>query len=1201
MSDKPEPGKLQDRNWKRFLRGPDPMLLEELYVPALAAADRYDRSCAYFSSSVLAAAARGFAKLIQHLITMGDNAPKPAVRLLVNEQLEPDDVQALTETGDTSVLEEALLKRFKTPKDVLEKDRLAMLGWMVKSGMLEVRVGVMRHGSGIMHAKFGIMYDGAGDAVVFNGSGNESAHGLAANYEQLEVSGSWQDGERFDYYKSEFESLWANQHDHVYTVSLPEALKQKLIKFATKEPPAAEPTNAMARQKAAMIWRFIAEACYLPNGATACDATAMIDLWPHHKHVVEDTAGAWPAGRLLCDEVGMGKTVQAIVTLRRLLAGRGVRRALLLVPAGLMKQWQEELREKGGLVVPRLEGLNTLVWPNESEKKVESLAEALKQDILLMSRETARTENNVPILLAADPWDVVLLDEAHAARRAKQVETEFNSGNFLLDMLRKLQLRQRAKGIILLSATPMQTHPWEPWDLLSVLGEGDRWMADFSTVREFYNAIAKIKVGQCDLDTATAVAETVLADPEFPPFKGAKLPSTPGELGKSLAFAKVAQRPALTAWLRSGSPLARRMHRNTRATLRKYHEMGLLSRPPAFRKVNDVQFDYLDKAERAVYDAVTRYIDRRFKELEGEKPGKGFVMTIYRRRASSSPQSLLRSLERRRSGLMQVANQRAHDTVLMGTDVPEAISFDDVPDGETRISLSLPQNPEVARKELTDVEQLIAQLNGLSSHDSKRDRFFDYLKQLTDDGRPALVFTEYVDTLEYLRDNLVDYYQGKLACYSGSGGQIFDGADWKHVGKEAITGLLRKGQLQILLCTDAASEGLNLQTASALINYDLPWNPSKVEQRIGRIDRIGQKWAEVLIVNLFLKNSIDERVYGVLRSRCHLFEHFVGAMQPVLSRAKKMLQAEESPDLKALEEEANLVQQDSILNETYVDADAEASDAVPAAVRREDIIEALKLLDGAFGPIAKAVGDDETFLLSGAGAKKLIIAASAEALDSDHAALPLCPLQPFVRELLGVMQRPGERLPLVISSALQGGFRASIAYWIGVDGKTCPLTTMTELRERVENWDGDYAPPANWQHAETKAAGEAKQLVAALIQRCQTEITAGLSRQTSAARRRLLKDLGRYLVCADGETDDLNRVFHHLMTRDIAGARRLMRCFELFGKAYPEWDDSLRGELAAWSLSLSAGQRRARFAGAELEAAIRDPRWEASGADATKE
>jgi len=458
--DQVPPGCLRARTWKRFLRGPDPTLLDDLYVPALAEAIRYDRCCAYFSSTVLAAAARGFGKLISRLIATGDQAPRPAVRLIVNEELVAEDVRALTETGDTSKLEAALKNRFKNPRDVLEKKRLKMLGWLAKKGLLEVRVGVMRHGTGIVHAKFGIITDDAGDAVVFNGSGNESAKGLIANYERLEVSTSWDDPDRHSEYTGEFEALWNDTHPDVHTVSLPEALQLKLIKFAPAEAPVDEPSNALARQKAAMIWRFIVESPYFPNGGPTCDATAMVDLWPHQRWVVEEVAEAWPNGRLLCDEVGMGKTIEAILVLRRLMAGRGVKRVLLLLPAALLKQWQAELREKGGMTVPRLEGATSLVWPDDSQQKIGGIAEALLQDVLIMSRETARTQNNLAFLLAAEPWDLVLLDEAHAARRRKQVEGEFNSGNLLLTLLRQLQLRQQVRGILLLSATPMQTQPW---------------------------------------------------------------------------------------------------------------------------------------------------------------------------------------------------------------------------------------------------------------------------------------------------------------------------------------------------------------------------------------------------------------------------------------------------------------------------------------------------------------------------------------------------------------------------------------------------------------------------------------------------------------------------------------------------------------------------------------------------------------------
>jgi ERCC4-related helicase len=91
----------------------------------------------------------------------------------------------------------------------------------------------------------------------------------------------------------------------------------------------------------------------------------------------------------------------------------------------------------------------------------------------------------------------------------------------------------------------------------------------------------------------------------------------------------------------------------------------------------------------------------------------------------------------------------------------------------------------------------------------------------------VLVFTEYSDTLEYLRDNLVTHYGKSIGCYSGAGGELGDGEKWQIVTKDEITKALNKGELKALICTDAASEGLNLQAAGAVINYDLPWNPSR--------------------------------------------------------------------------------------------------------------------------------------------------------------------------------------------------------------------------------------------------------------------------------------------------------------------------------------------------------------------------------------
>ncbi|MFH0872555.1 MAG: helicase-related protein [bacterium] len=1063
-------GSLRRHAWRRFLRGPDPSLLDGLYVPALAEAVRYDRCCAYFSSTALAAAARGFGALIERLEAMGEKAPRPSVRLVVNEEMEEEDVRAMMEKGDLSRLEEKLRRRFKTPKDVLEKARLAMLGWLVKKGLLEVRVGVMRRGEGIVHAKFGVVTDGAGEAIVFSGSSNESAQGLLGNYERLEVSTSWDDPERYQEYAGEFEALWGDIHPDVHTVPLPEALRLRLIKFAPTKAPTVEPSNALARQKAAMIWQFICEAPYLPHGDSACDETAMVDLWPHQGHVVEETARAWPEGRLLCDEVGMGKTIEAILVLRRLMAGRGVRRALILLPAGLLRQWQSELREKGGMVFPRLEGTNALIWPDDRVEKVNGIAEALERDALLMSRETARTENNLPLILSAKSWDLVLLDEAHAARRRKQEEGEFNSGTLLLDLLRQLQLRRKTRGILLLSATPMQTHPWEPWDLLAVLGEGGLWLSDFNWIRDFYTAVAAVGRGSCDLSLARRVAETIAADPCFPPLDGeGPLARDKNELARRLAFVPPTKREPLAQWLRTGSPLARRMHRNTRNTLSHYYERGLLPSPPPRRGIQDIVFDYQDQEEREIYNAVSRYIEKRFDELESERPGKGFVMTVYRRRASSSPLALERSLGRRREALRTISERRAYDVDLSASDVPEGLSEEDLPEEatEAKVSAALPQDPQVARRELAEIESLLDHLRSLQGRDTKRDRFFDALRRITEDGRSVLIFTEYVDTLEYLREALVEFYRGSLGCYSGAGGKRWDGVAWQSVTKDAITRALASGELRALVCTDAASEGLNLQAAGALINYDLPWNPSKVEQRIGRIDRIGQRLPEIRVINLFLHNSVDEKVYQALRRRCGLFEHFVGSMQPVLARARRMLLGQEELDTARIEAAASEIEGDPLPGEIYLEGRAVAHGKGGSVLSRAQIEASLSYLKEEFGFRVRGDRRDRSYLVSGPGISKALFTSSVEVLEHDAAARPLSPLEPRIHELVTSLSRPGEHLPLAIGTYQSVAFRRSVVYWVSED-KIEPIESFEDLKGRVDSWNGDYPDPGHWLGAQKR-------------------------------------------------------------------------------------------------------------------------------------
>lgn len=1168
---------LRDRGWRRFLNAPDPDLLAELYEPALREAVRYDRCCAYFSSTVLSVAARGFAPLVEHLLRSTPRPGQPPVRLLVNEELSRDDVDAMLHARGADALAEKLAARLVEPRDALEKERLALLGLLVREGLLEVRVGIMRSGRGILHAKFGIITDDAGDALVFNGSGNESAFGLVVNYESLEVTTSWDDPSRFEHFGDQFEELWRGNNTQVAVVSLPDAVRDRLIRYASHEDtPVVRPIIEMTRRQrleAWMRWRFALEAPWFTDGARNCDAMAPgVWLWPHQVRVVEECATAWPAGRLLCDEVGMGKTIEAIMILRRLLAGRGVRRILLLVPAGILQQWQQELREKGGLLVPRLEGQSTLVWPDGKIEDTLDFSMALRQPIILVSREMARLEQNASILLEAPTWDVVLLDEAHAARRASQVETEFNSATLLLELLRKMQLTARARGILLLSATPMQTHPWEPWDLLAVLGEGAPWLADFGVVRTYYGALAVAGARPLPIDRGRAIATTVAEDDEFP-----SLPIQPAELPSKLLMGRQEERLALTASLRDGAPLGRRMHRNTRDTLRAYYRRGLIDTAPAERVIQDVRYEYADPDERDLYEGIQTYVDRRFQELEAERSGKGFVMTVYRRRAASSPVALRRSLERRKHGLEMVARGAAGESV---DDLEESDQqdIDELLGGvrSVRIPSSLPEDPVVARQELRDVDRLLHRLNALSQGDSKLEHFVRALQAATDDGRPCLVFSEFTDTVEYLRDALFPRYGGGVACYTGAGGSVYEEGRWSRVSKEEITSRLGKHEIRVLLCSDAASEGLNLQVASALINYDLPWNPARVEQRIGRVDRIGQVAPDLRIVNLVLADSIDERVYQVLGLRCDVFRSYVGAMQPVLSVARRMLLGVLPFNAAVLNAEVDRAKADVLAAAAFASNDESPPPGSPPGVTIEDLVRAHSFLR-------------REMRVEVAGGSRPLSATSG-GLAADQSAVPL---SPFSAELRGVgheLRDPGELLPLVLEPVDDGPFRAVVAVWVGADGNE-----IVQRAERLEAllgmWNGTSITPEQWKEAHALSSATAGQAIEVMRDRAFHEEREGLERQVAAARGRLLRELSKFLSCAATDDEDFNAVFHRAMQRGGQTGALLCRAFGLVG--YPEWSGSLIQSANELRDRLTANQRTNILLGTPLEAAIRDPRWAA--------
>jgi superfamily II DNA/RNA helicase len=186
-------------------------------------------------------------------------------------------------------------------------------------------------------------------------------------------------------------------------------------------------------------------------------------------------------------------------------------------------------------------------------------------------------------------------------------------------------------------------------------------------------------------------------------------------------------------------------------------------------------------------------------------------------------------------------------------------------------------------EEKGDIERLLAMVARLPS-DTKAKRLEAIVEELARAGhKQVIVFTQYTDTLDYLRDLLVSTGR-KILCFSGRGGEYLDASsNWRTISREETKRRFRNGDGDILLATDAAAEGLNFQFCGALVNFDSPWNPMRIEQRIGRIDRLGQKFPEIRIVNLMYEDTVETDVYRALRNRIGLFTAVVGKLQPILA------------------------------------------------------------------------------------------------------------------------------------------------------------------------------------------------------------------------------------------------------------------------------------------------------------------------------
>ena len=548
----------------------------------------------------------------------------------------------------------------------------------------------------------------------------------------------------------------------------------------------------------------------------------------------------------------LGKTIEAGLLLRQAwLAGRA-KRILVLAPKAVCRQWQIELREKFNLNWPIYDGQKLTWYPSPAldghhERAVSREAWHQEPIVIVSSHLVRRADRQRELLDAADPWDLVILDEAHHARRRGAGVASEGGPNALLKLMRGL--KDRTQGLVLLTATPMQVHPVEVFDLLSLLGLPPEWSQQ--AFLRFFDEGLQDSPSHEAFDWLAAMFRAVERAYGPVPVEEVQRVGGVGSLrAKKILSAlrdpasiprrqlETVDRKTALRVMRLNTPVNRLVSRHTRELLRKYFKAGKLTTPIADRRVED-RFIDLSADERTLYDAVEDYISTTYNQAAAQdRNAVGFVMTIYRRRLASSFYALAQTL-RGTSRPLPIMGRRARRPTLRRawTRAGEGDELD--VDDASKL-----EQTALALEEQSDIERLLSMIRRLPP-DTKSERLRETIASLRTQGYgQVMVFTQYTDTMDFLRGQLGRDADLKIMCFSGRGGEVVstDGT-WRTISRDDVKRRFREGQADVLLCTDAAAEGLNFQFCGALVNYDMPWNPMRVEQRIGRIDRLGQKHA----------------------------------------------------------------------------------------------------------------------------------------------------------------------------------------------------------------------------------------------------------------------------------------------------------------------------------------------------------------------
>ena len=831
-----------------YNHGNCPDLLSGLFEPLLAQAVRYDRTTYTFTAKGLIAAAAGTAEFIRN---------GGRIRLICDHSVHEDVLQAIHDgqldaeaaLQQTALREDLLLT---DAADITDKNHLELAYWLVANGIMEVKVAI--RSNHIFHTKSGIVEDPHGNRVAFAGSLNETLSGWRQNWESVHVYTDGATVEHLEATEAEFQAIWTNRAAGLTVVDLPAYYRDHIVERAPASPPVIR-TIRERRQNYTVndYWEGIYDA--LTNDPDSTVTTIPTTLWPHQERFRQQNIGREAVRRLIADEVGLGKTLQAGIILKTRLNQGKARRALIIAPKAATKQWQSELLMKFAMDVPIIDTHGSYYRDGRTEP-----ASNPPWDVpLAIAGHQWLVRNADQFLASCGEYDFIIVDEAHRARFRDVDLEQRRQPNQYLKLLR--QLSRQTEELLLLTATPMQLNEVELWALLELL-EPEGWnSAEFS---RFYQDEAP--------DLPEWKYRRDLWRKTNPPETGDFLLGSDNDDYIASQLDDPASLQATLDAMQRSAPAKRLMSRHTRELLRQYRRQGLLDMPVPERHARDVTIT-MTSEERRLYDGIKPLIQQCYSGRDINQQALGFITTIFRKRMGSSTYAYAQTLRNAANRIPQDADDWM--TLLNDAD------WDELTDRETN-SLNNAANLDALLKAAAEAERL-------SNQDSKRRRLDGVITELREQGHNhILMFTQFRDTQSWLSEHLQlgGHYVTELYGqdgHLGDRGRRLD--EFRHQ---------RQG---ILLCTETASESLNLQFCSAVVNYDIPWNPMTLEQRAGRIDRIGQERQVVDVVNLFYTGTAEHDAYEAVARRFESIRANVGEYPPIIAAGiQRIIRDEANPD-----------------------------------------------------------------------------------------------------------------------------------------------------------------------------------------------------------------------------------------------------------------------------------------------------------------